>query len=302
MANLLTNVQDVCMELGLPTPTAVASSTDFQIKQLQALMNRVGDTLSTERDWQVLASEYRFNTVFYTVTGNVTANSKTVTSLSSVAGLTSDFMCSGAGIAQDSLIISVSSNSAVLSVPATATATGVKLTFGRVYYPMPADFERMVDKTQYNKTTNWQVLGPKNAQEWQSLKSSYASTGLQLRFRIIGDKFTIYPMPTSVFTLGFEYISNSWVTDISGSLKSKMTLDTDSSRFPDRLIVLGTKLKLFEIKGFDTTALLQDYARELEKWKASESGADTLSLAPSRFGAFLSSDNLPDTGYGSVTT
>ena len=67
MATLLSNVQDVCLELGLPAPNAVASSTDQQILQIQGLMNRVGDTLSTERDWQVLAAEYRFTTVYYTV-------------------------------------------------------------------------------------------------------------------------------------------------------------------------------------------------------------------------------------------
>ena len=82
MANLLTDVQDVCLELGLPTPNAVATSTDQQILQIQALVNRVGDTLATERDWQVLASEYRFETVYYQYTGNVTAGSTTIANLS----------------------------------------------------------------------------------------------------------------------------------------------------------------------------------------------------------------------------
>ena len=63
MATLLQNIQDVCLEIGLPSPNAVATSNDPQILQLQALLNRVGDTLSTERDWQVLAAEYRFQTV-----------------------------------------------------------------------------------------------------------------------------------------------------------------------------------------------------------------------------------------------
>lgn len=300
MANLLSNVQDVCMELGLPAPNSVVGSSDFQITQLQALVNRVGDTLSTERDWQVLAAEHRFQTVFYTVTGNVTAGSTTVTNLSSVTGLTTDFMCSGTGIQQDSSVVSVGVNSAVLSMPATKTATSVTLTFGQVDYAMPSDFARMVDKTQYNKSTSWSIIGPKDAQEWQALKIN--SIGSDIRFRLMGNKFVIYPMPTTVLTLGFEYVSNAWVQALDGSLKSKMTLDTDSSRFPDRLIVLGTKLKFFEVKGFDTTALLQDYVRELDKWKASESGSDTLSLAPRRFDSLLSLNNLPETGFGNVTT
>lgn len=118
----------------------------------------------------------------------------------------------------------------------------------------------------------------------------------------MGDKFTLWPMPTAVLVLGFEYVSNAWVKAVDGTLKNKMTADTDISRFPARLMVLGAKLKLFEIKGFDTTAVLQDYMRELDKWKASESGADTLSLAPKYPNLLLTQNNLPDTGYGNATS
>lgn len=302
MANLLADVQDICLELGLPTPNAVATSTDPQILQIQALVNRVGDTLATERDWQVLASEYRFETVYYQYTGNVTAGSTTITNLSSVVGLSTDFMASGTGIQQDSFLSSVGTTTAEMTIPSTQTATGITITFGQCKYDMPSDYARMVDKTQYNKSNRWSIIGPKDAQEWQWLKASYVTTGPRMRFRIMGNKFTLWPMPTAVLVLGFEYVSNAWVKAADGTLKTKMTADTDTSRFPDRLIILGAKLKLFEIKGFDTTAVLQDYTRELDKWKASESGADTLSLAPRYPNLLLTQNNLPDTGYGNATS
>ena len=94
MGTLLSNVQDVCLELGLPSPTVVANSTDETINQLQALLNRVGETLTTENDWQALIKEYRFQTVYYQYTGNATFNSNTLTGMSSIAGLTSDIMVS----------------------------------------------------------------------------------------------------------------------------------------------------------------------------------------------------------------
>jgi len=302
MATLLQNIQDVYAEIGLPTPTAVASSSDAQVLQAQALLNRVGDTLSTERDWQVLASEYRFTTVYYTYTGNVTAGSTTISGLSSVVGLSTDFMASGEGIMQDSIITSVGPTSVEMSMPATATATGITITFGQIKYSMPSDYARMVDKTQYNKSNRWSVIGPKDAQEWQWLKASYVTTGPRMRFRMMGDKFTIWPMPSATVVLGFEYVSNAWVVSNSGQLKTKATADDDTFRFPDRLLILGTKLKLFEIKGFDSTSVLQDYVRELEKWKASESGADTLSLSPKYPNLLLTQNNLPDTGFGNSTS
>jgi hypothetical protein len=279
----------------------VATSSDPQILQLQALANRVGDILSTERDWQVLASEHRFETVYYQYTGDVTDGSHIITNLSSTTGVTTDFMAVGTGIMQDSTVTAVTSTTAELSVPATQTATGVLITFGQVSYDMPPDYARMVDKTQYNKSNRWSVIGPKDAQEWQWLKTSYVTTGPRMRFRMMGDQFTLWPIPTSVLVMGFEYVSNAWVKAVDGTLKQKLTVDTDTSRFPERLIVLGTKLKLFEIKGFDTSAVMQDYSRELEKWKASESGADTLSLAPKYPNILLTQNNIPDSSYGNIS-
>lgn len=302
MATLLQNIQTVMLELGLPVPTAVATSQDPQVLQAQALLNRVGDTLTTERDWQVLASEYRFETVYYTYTGDVTENSTTISNLSSVVGLSTDFMASGTGIQQDSFLTSVGTTSATMSIPSTQTATGVTITFGQAKYSMPSDYARMVDKTQYNKSNRWSVIGPKDAQEWQWLKASYVTTGPRMRFRIMGNKFTLWPMPSSTLVMGFEYVSNAWVIGSDGTLKTRSNNDSDTFRFPDRLLVLGTKLKLFEIKGFDTTAVLQDYLSELTKWKAAESGADTLSLAPKYPNLLLTQNNLPDTGFGNSTS
>ena len=302
MATLLHNIQTVMLELGLPVPTAVATSQDPQVLQAQALLNRVGDTLTTERDWQVLASEYRFETVYYTYTGDVTENSTTISNLSSVVGLSTDFMASGTGIQQDSFLTSVGTTTAEMTIPSTQTATGITITFGQAKYSMPSDYARMVDKTQYNKSNRWSVIGPKDAQEWQWLKASYVTTGPRMRFRIMGNKFTLWPMPSSTLVMGFEYVSNAWVIGSDGTLKTSSNNDSDTFRFPDRLLVLGTKLKLFEIKGFDTTAVLQDYLNELTKWKASESGADTLSLAPKYPNLLLTQNNLPDTGYGNATS
>ncbi len=62
---LLQNVQDVLLELGLPTTNLVVGNTDETVQQVYALMNRVGDTLTTENDWQALVKEYRFQTKYY---------------------------------------------------------------------------------------------------------------------------------------------------------------------------------------------------------------------------------------------
>jgi hypothetical protein len=67
----------------------------------------------------------------------------------------------------------------------------------------------------------------------------------------------------------------------------------------DTIIVLATKLKYFQIKSFDTTALQQDYTRYLNVAKANDKGSATLSFAPQPSAVLIGWANIPDTGYGS---
>jgi hypothetical protein len=302
MSTLLQNIQDVCLELGIPSPNTVVGNSDESVQQLRALMNRIGDTLTTENDWQGLIKEYRFQTVYYQYTGNVALNATQLTGMSSISGLTSDFMVMGNGIMQDTFVTSATGSTVNININATGAYTGQTYTFGQVNYAMPSDYQRMVNKTQYNKSNRWSVIGPKDAQEWQWLKASYVTTGPRMRFRIAGNKFVVWPMPTAQVILGFEYQSGSWVVAADGSYKTKFSADTDTSIFPDRLLVLGTKLKYFQIKGFDTTSLQADFAREVSKFKAQDAGADTLSLAPKYPNILLTQNNLPDTGFGNTTS
>ena len=302
MSTLLQNIQDVCLELGIPSPNTVIGNSDESVQQLQSLMYRIGDSLTTENDWQGLIKEYRFQTVYYEYTGDVALNATALTNMSSITGLTSDFMVMGNGIMQDTFVTSASGSTVNININATGSYTGQTYTFGQVNYAMPSDYQRMVNKTQYNKSNRWSVIGPKDAQEWQWLKASYVTTGPRMRYRIQGNKFAVWPMPTSNVILGFEYQSGSWVVGADGTPKTRFSADTDTSIFPDRLLVLGTKLKYFQIKGFDTAALQADFAREVSKFKAQDAGADTLSLAPKYPNILLTQNNLPDTGFGNTTS
>lgn len=303
MATLLQNIQDVCIELGLPVPNAVATSTDETVKQLQALLNRVGDTLTTENNWQVLAKEYRFETVQYQYNGSIVLNEFTI-QLDDVTGITTNFQVQGNGVLQDTYVTAVDSalNQVTINIPATGTYVDTQFTFGQANYPMPTDYERTVNKTMYNKTNRWSVIGPKSAQEWQWIKASYITTGPRMRYRIMGNEFVVWPAAYGAnVVLGFEYQSNAWVESATGTPQQKALADSDTFLFPDRLLVLGTKLKYFEIKGFDTTTLYADYQRELSKFKAQDAGADTLSMAPRYPNILLTQNNLPDTGFGNTT-
>ena len=142
------------------------------------------------------------------------------------------------------------------------------------------------------------MLGPEDAQQWQWLKSGYISTGPRIRWRILGDKFQIWPPYNTQEYLGFEYRSKGWARSAAGAVKNSFTVDTDTTIFDDTVIVLGTKLKYFQIKGFDTTALQQDYFRYLNVAKANDKGSANLSFAPYPTKVLIGYANIPDTGYG----
>ena len=298
-STMLTLIQEVSNELGLVAPTYVAGNTNQDTIQLLALMNRQGYNLTKEYDWRALEYEYRFYTQAYSYTGTTTEGSYQITGLSSTVGLNDKFMLQGNGINQDTTIVSVDSATQVtVNQKSSASGTGT-INFCQTKYDLPPDYETITDRTQWDKTKHWMMLGPEDAQQWQWLKSGYISTGPRIRWRILGGYFQVWPMPTTQEYLGFEYRSKGWARSSSDVIKNSFTADTDTTVFDDQIMILGTKLRYWQIKGFDTTSLQQEYDRYLSVAKANDKGSPNLSFAPYPSEVLISWANIPDTGYGS---
>ena len=69
--SMLTMVQSACVRLGIPSPNAVATSTDVQYLQLLALLNEEGSELSARTEWQVLNREAHFTTLNTEIQGTL---------------------------------------------------------------------------------------------------------------------------------------------------------------------------------------------------------------------------------------
>ena len=305
MTTMLQLCQQVYAEIGTRTvPSAIASSIDVDIVQMLALMNAVGYELQREWQWQALTQEYRFTMATFSGTGNTTNGVALLTGVSPVIALANlnNYQITGNGIPQDTYggVVSGGTTTA-LSNAATSNNTGSTYTFTQTKYPMPADYDRLIDGTQWDKSRHWQMIGPETMQQKEWLKSGYISTGPRIRYYLQGNTFQVWPPGGQTDVLGFDYVSNYWVTVGGGSapLKTSFTADTDTCVFPDRLMVLGTKLKYFEIKSFDTTALYRDYMRHLDIAKSSDQGAPTLSMAPMAAQVLINWNSVPDSGYGS---
>jgi len=296
---MLELMQQTSSELGLLAPTYVAGNTQQDVIQLLALMNRAGYNLIKEYDWRALQKEYRFYTQAISTTGDGVNGSYNLLNVANTTGLSTKWQVTGTGIPQDCSIVSVSGSTVTLNQPLQATNVGIALTFGQTAYDLPTDYETITDRTQWDKTKHWEMLGPEDAQQWQWLKSGYISTGPRVRWRIYGEYFNIWPIMNTQEYLGYEYRSKGWAESSSGTVKNSFTADTDTTFLDDTIMVLATKLKFFQIKGFDTTSLQQDYERYLSVAKANDKGSATLSFAPYPSKVLIGYANIPDTGYGS---
>ena len=310
MANstILSLVQTTLQGMGVAAygqPTTVIANTNQDIVQVLALVNAEGDALAHEKDWQAQQIQYIFTAPFYTYTGTTTDGSTSVTAMSSIAGISTNptyFQVTGTGIPQDCFVTAASGTTVTLAQEATASGTAVSLTFSQVLFAPPSDFDRQIDRTHWDKSKHWEMLGPSTPQQREWLRSGYISTGPRVRYSYMGGYFMIWPPLGTDETLSYEYVSKYWVNATAPTLltptKQSFTVDTDTCIFPDSLMRALIKLKYFEVKGFDTTAFYRDYVMQRDLAKANDAGSMTLSMNPRPASVLIGWNNIPDSGYG----
>lgn len=305
---MLELVQQATGEMGLAIPSTVVGNANTDVTQIYRLINGCGYELLRKYDWQALLTEYRFTTVTYTYTGTLSTSSTTVTGMSSVTGLTTNpsyFQVAGTGIPQDCYLTAADAGLSTVTLNQIPTASGSQsLTFTQTKYAFATDFDRLVDRTEWDKSQHWEMLGPETQQQVQWLKSGFISTGPRVRYYPAQNLFQIWPPIGAAHYLGYVYVSKNWAASTVGVGKSSFTADTDTCIFNDRLMVLFLKMKYFATKGFSIGdantpgTMAYDFEAELSIAKANDAGSPTLSMNPEVADILLSWDSIPDSGYG----
>lgn len=181
------------------------------------------------------------------------------------------------------------------------TEASIATVNGTADYDLPAGFDRVIDQTHWNRTTQMPLGGPVSPAEWQLLKAVQATGTLYSLFRTSGNQVHIHPTPTGVETLKYEYISRFWVKPTGQTVPTSedTTAKTDTLHFDRRLLLAGLRLRFREARGFDTTSEQTAYDAALARAKGGDGAAPVLSLSGRGGSGLLGSDNLPSTGYGS---
>lgn len=166
----------------------------------------------------------------------------------------------------------------------------------KTQFDMPADFGRMVNQTQWASKSRRPMFGPMTPQGWSWIEFGIVSVGVYYRYRIVDNKFTVFPTPAAGETFDMYYISKNWVInqDAGTVYKSEITQDSDIPMFDDSLMVAGTKFKLWAAKGFDATELREEFNAMLEAEKSQSQGAPVIALDRRFEYLYISGQNVPD--------
>lgn len=173
-----------------------------------------------------------------------------------------------------------------------ATFTGDGVT---TQFDLPPDFGRIVNQTEWSSTNKRPMFGPMTPQGWSWVQYGIVSVGVYFRYRILNNKFTIFPTPGVGEVFHLYYITRNWVWDpILLIFKDKATEDEDEPVFEQFLMVAGTKFKLWNAKGLDATDLGNQFSYMLEAEKAQSQGAPVISLDQRWDYLYISGQNVPD--------
>ena len=181
-------------------------------------------------------------------------------------------------------------------------------TTGTGGYEIPADYDRIINGTIWDRTNERPLVGPVTAQQWQRYESGLDGlTGLKLLFRIVGNIYSvgglekiikIYPNTNTGTTIAFEYISNEYVLDTDGSTtKSEVDADTDTFLFDDELVEVAATWRLLRNLGMTYADERIEFETLMDERSSNDGGAGSLSMQL-RSTWQIRDPNIPDTGYG----
>lgn len=302
---LIQIVQDAATELGLPLPAQAVLAQDNTGRQMAQLANRCGRLLIRMHNWTALTREWHI-----TIPAPVVIPALSLTKGNPVipvpAGATSQLAVNrmtvtGTAIMTATRLIAVDGvgNTITLDQPPLATATA-DLTFRTDATPNPPDWERPINRTQWDRTMRWELRGPMSPQADQWVRSGIVATGPRRMARTINQSVRIWPPPASTDAGGqliSEYISTNWVLDAGGNPKPRFTADQDTCLFPDDVMVTGLKYLFFAVKGFDTTALYKMWQSVTQVAIATDGPSPTLDMTRTHFPIFISPSNVQDANF-----
>jgi hypothetical protein len=169
---------------------------------------------------------------------------------------------------------------------------------GTASYALASDFDRMIADTSWDRSNDWMMVGPDTPQINRYLnESGVAQAGGRKRFRLQGTSLVIWPTPTAVETLVYEYVSNKWARSSGAVARSEFEADTDTTVFDPDLMRAEIKWRYLKGRGMAFDDALAEALMIRDGRIAADLGGTTLTMSPDPAAQFIELDNLPDNSW-----
>jgi hypothetical protein len=127
---------------------------------------------------------------------------------------------------------------------------------------VPADFDRLLPDSVFNRSTRRRVAGPLSPEEWSHAKASLI-TYVNPTFRLRGGDFLMTPTPPAGETIAYEYVSRYIARASGGALKETFTVDTDTAVLDESLITMGVIWRFRQSAGLPYGDEMAEQARQV---------------------------------------
>ena len=161
---------------------------------------------------------------------------------------------------------------------------------------LPADFDRFIPNSFFNRSTRRPMTGPITPRQWQWIQAQPAYSTACLAFRERTGQFLVAPTPPAGETIAYEYVSRNWAESSGGTPQAAFLADGDTALLDEELIGLGLRWRFLRAKGLDYSEEMASYERELEQAVARDGGSTAVTIAPRP--ADPGRVNLPDGSFG----
>lgn len=176
---------------------------------------------------------------------------------------------------------------------------------GTEEYALPADYDRLIPQTEWDRTGSERIDGPLSAVQWETIKSGLIGSGsIGRRYRIVrsasGNTRTIRIDPTPSTdgdTLVYWYVSSYWCASSGGTAQAAWAADSDTPILDADLLRLDLVVRFKRAIGLDFASEADEYAQMLERAIAQDRPARVLNMGGRRRGVhLLDTSNIPETG------
>lgn len=169
---------------------------------------------------------------------------------------------------------------------------------GTSSYALASDYDRMISDTGWDRTNDWMMVGPDTPQINRYLnESGVAQTGVRKRFRLQGTSLVIFPTPTAIETLVYEYVSGKWARSSGSVAQAEFAADSDTTVFDADLMRAEIKWRYLAAKGMAFDDAKAEAFMIRESRIAADLGGTSLSMSPAPGAQFIELDNLPDNSW-----